>query len=63
MSEQKLEERVRRLEEEVAKLKSRLPDAPSGNWRGTVGMFRGDGAFREIVEAGQAIRKADWSDE
>jgi hypothetical protein len=30
-----------------------------GSWRDTIGMFRGDPAFAEIVEAGRAIREAE----
>jgi hypothetical protein len=31
----------------------------NGSWRGTVGMFRDDAAFNEMVAAGRAIREAE----
>ncbi len=60
MSERELERRVRALEREVTDLKAQIASfSASGEWRRTVGMFRGDAVFREIVEAGAAIRQAE----
>jgi hypothetical protein len=60
-----LEERVRTLETELQILKNQFSTAfahahpPRDAWRETVGMFRGDPIFREIIEAGKAIREAE----
>ena len=59
-----LEQRVETLEREVADLKSRVVGRRQGDWRRTVGMFRGDSVFREVVEEGRRLRQAepteDW---
>ncbi len=64
MSAQELEERVRALEREMADLKSRLSESGAvKDWRRSVGAFRGDAVMRRIVEAGQAIRAGERSQE
>ena len=65
MSTPTLEERVRVLERELLEVKRQLANSaanagpPRDAWRETVGMFRGDPIFREIIEAGKVIREAD----
>jgi hypothetical protein len=65
MPELTLQERVDLLELEVLALKNLLMNGkhdsypPKDAWRETIGMFRGDPVFREIMEAGRAIRQAD----
>jgi len=60
----KLEERLTILEKEVAELKRRLPQTPSGlpveNWVERVaGSFKDDPEFGEILRLGREIRQAD----
>jgi hypothetical protein len=57
---QELKERLERLEEEVAELKSQFGSKKGEPWwRRTVGMFKGDKAFAEIVRLGRQIREAE----
>ena len=59
-----LEERIRLLERDVADLQLAVSGTGNGHrWRQTVGMFRNDPVFREIAEAGNAIREAERAEE
>ncbi len=62
MSKESLETRVARLERQVSMLmrsqaneNQPAPDA----WRKTVGMFRGDPIFAEMIEEAQRLREED----
>jgi len=60
MSETTLENRVARLEKQVAELMQQVLKPPvEKNWRGTIGMFADDPVMREIQEEGRKIREAD----
>ena len=53
-----LEQRLRAVEEAVARLERRLP--PEGDWIARVtGSFRDEPAFDEVLEYGRAFRHAD----
>lgn len=57
-----VEERLARVEKELAELKSRVSSAaaPRGNWIETIsGSFKDDPDFAEIVRLGKEIRDAD----
>jgi hypothetical protein len=55
---QQLEERLTRVESELAELKAALPRKPSSPWyRQIVGDFAGDKALLEIIRLGQKIRR------
>ena len=62
MSQGTLESRVARLEEQVSLLmRDRIAEyqPPAGAWEKTVGMFRGDPAFAEMIEEAQRFREED----
>jgi hypothetical protein len=60
MPHQSLEERVRVLEQQVARLFSAGSQMnPVRDWREAVGMFSGNEAMKAIDAAGRAIREAD----
>lgn len=57
-----VEERLARVEKELAELKSRVSSAaaPRANWIETIsGSFKDDPDFAEIVRLGKEIRDAD----
>lgn len=62
MSHETLEERVLRLEEQMNQLLGRGPrvardDEPHPDeWRTTVGMFRGDPVFKEMIDQAAEVR-------
>jgi hypothetical protein len=62
MSQPTLEERVRALEEAVAKLTGCLPGQkppPEKDWRSAIGRFANDPIMKEIIEEGRKIREED----
>jgi hypothetical protein len=62
MTQDTLETRVARLERQMATLlhgESDEGQPPQGAWRKTVGMFRGDPIFAEMIEEAQRIREED----
>jgi hypothetical protein len=61
MSQPSLDERVTALEEKVAHLvqTSNGAQAPTKNWRSTLGMFAGDEVMKEIIEEGRKVREQD----
>ena len=57
---QEIEARLARLEREVETIKFRLANGSDQPWwRQTMGMFKDDKAFAEIVRLGRKIRQAD----
>ena len=53
-----LEERLKRVEKELAELKARLDGKPGKRWyHEIVGVFAGDKAFAEITRLGHLIRQ------
>ena len=62
MSQETLETRVARLERQVSMLMRSRADEnqPAADaWRKTVGMFRGDPIFGEMIEEVQRLREED----
>jgi hypothetical protein len=61
MSQDTLESRVAQLERQMARLlRSGGPGQPDRDaWRKTVGMFRGDPIFGEMIEEAQRMREED----
>jgi hypothetical protein len=59
MNSDSLEHRIATLERAVKSLEERLAEPNHLQWRETVGMFRNDPIFKEIADAGRAIRDAD----
>ena len=62
MSQLTLDERVRALEHQVARLARLLPGEaaqPKKDWRSTIGMFAGDSVMKEIIDEGRKIRQID----
>jgi|GEM_PF-1003932 len=60
MPAQNLEQRVVKLEREVAELRRLLTKPQKGkDWRATVGTFDGDPYFEEIVELGRQWREEE----
>jgi hypothetical protein len=57
-STRQLEERLQRVEKELAELKAAVAGKPGKPWyREIVGVFAGDKAFAEIVRLGRLIRQ------
>ena len=55
-----LEQRVQKLEKDIKAIKSQLTNHTKQPWwQETLGMFKGDKAFAEIVRLGRKIREAD----
>lgn len=60
MNQATLEERVQKLEDNVAQLMAEAGRPKRGkDWRRTVGMFAGDEVMRQIDAEGRKIREAD----
>ena len=60
MSGRTLEERITSLEQTVAGLVVVTGvGTQKGNWRSTIGMFKGDPVIQEIQEEGRKLREAD----
>lgn len=61
MAEMSLEERVSKLEEQIAVLQGKPPATPPAekDWRKTIGMFAGDEVMKEIDEEAHKYREAD----
>ena len=62
MSQATIEERVARLEhllDELLQAKAATSQPGRDDWQRTFGMFAGDPAMKEIIEAGQRIREED----
>ncbi len=62
MANQTLENRVERLEQQMAKLCDAHSDAAGpadDEWEETVGMFRGDPVFQEMIEATERRHEAE----
>ena len=60
MKDPTLEERVARLENEIAELRGLRSDTPAPDaWRRTVGRFDDDPIIGELIEEGRRIREAD----
>jgi hypothetical protein len=57
----RLEDRVARLEAEVASLKQTPPAAVPGGWESIVGIDRGNPFFQEMVNAMKRHRDEDYS--
>ncbi|HMC88132.1 MAG: hypothetical protein E6K70_03825 [Planctomycetota bacterium] len=58
---QELERRLERLEKTVEDMRSRLlPKTTEPWWKQTLGMFKGDKAFEEIMEEVRTQRQADY---
>jgi hypothetical protein len=60
MASTKLEERVAALEEEVAKLKSKLegPEASKPWWERIAGTFQDDPVYEQAMKLGQQYRRS-----
>jgi hypothetical protein len=55
-----LEERVAKLERQVAKLRAAVANgAAVKDWRSTIGMFTGDEVMKQIDEEASKFREAD----
>lgn len=62
MSQETLETRVARLEEQMSVLMGRQTadrQPPRDAWKQTVGMFRGDPVFQEMIDEAQRLREED----
>ncbi len=60
MTQDTLEKRVTRLEQQMAQLLANSPATlPAKDWRRTIGMFAGDEIMKKIFEEGRKIREAD----
>ena len=62
MSQETLESRVARLEQQMGLLMARGTDGSqpaTDDWKQTVGMFRGDPIVGEMIEASQRMRDED----
>jgi hypothetical protein len=60
MPAQELEQRVERLEQQVAKLMAAAQNGASAkDWHRTVGMFTGDEVMKRIDERARRYREAD----
>jgi hypothetical protein len=60
VSRRTVEERLEKLERELAALKARVKTlTPQDDWRSVVGMFAGDEVMKEILEEGRKIREED----
>ena len=67
MSPETIESRVARLEDQVSMLlrnranenRANENQPATGAWRKTVGMFRGDPIFGEMIEEAQRLREED----
>lgn len=60
MAQRAIEDRVTKLEREVAELKAALAaGARAKDWRSTLGMFSGDEVMKQIDEEARKIREAD----
>lgn len=60
MSKPNLEQRVLKLEQQMAEVLSALQKVTSlQDWRSTLGMFSGNEAMKEIDAAGQAVREKE----
>jgi hypothetical protein len=60
MAQTAIEERVAKLEREVAELKAALSEGSRAkDWRSTLGMFSGDEVMKQIDEEARKIREAD----
>lgn len=52
--------RLKVLEQQVAELAKRVPEAESPkDWRSTIGMFTGDEIMKRIDESARQLREAD----
>ncbi len=55
-----LETRLKVLEQQVAELAKRVPEAESAkDWRSTIGMFTGEEIMKRIDESARQFREAD----
>jgi hypothetical protein len=55
-----VETRLKVLEQQVAELAKRVPEAESlKDWRSTIGMFTGDEIMKRIDESARQFRDAD----
>ena len=60
MPKPSVETRLKVLEQQVAELARRVPDAESPrDWRSTIGMFTGDEIMKRIDESARQFREAD----
>ena len=60
MPKPSVETRLKVLEQQVAELAKRVPDAESPkDWRSTIGMFTGDEIIMRIDESARQFREAD----
>ena len=54
-----LEERLTKVEKELAELKSLIDSKTDDDWRKTFGMFSQDSGFDEMLRLGSEIRRRD----
>ena len=60
MPKPSVETRLKVLEQQVAELAKRVPEAKSPNdWQSTIGMFMGDEILKRIDESARQFRGAD----